>query len=52
MLFFSRGDAQEHAFNFFKEKLYNALLLFLPNFHMIFKIECDVSGIRIRAVLM
>ncbi|XP_024010544.1 uncharacterized protein LOC112085811 [Eutrema salsugineum] len=49
---FQWREAQEAAFKALKHRLTNAPLLSLPDFLKTFEIECDASGIGIRAVLM
>ncbi|WVZ63902.1 hypothetical protein U9M48_013496 [Paspalum notatum var. saurae] len=49
---FHWGPAQEQAFNTLKDKLTHTPLLELPDFGKTFELECDVSGIGIRGVLL
>jgi hypothetical protein len=49
---FHWGSDQANAFATLKERLCYTPMLALPNFNKSFEIECDASGIRIRAVLM
>jgi len=48
---FEWTKATQRAFELVKHKLYQASILALPNFDELFEVECDVSGVRIRAVL-
>lgn len=52
MVGFQWGDEQEYAFNTIEQRLYNALILALPNFDKNSEIECDTSRIDIGVVLM
>ena len=49
---FKWNDEQDKAFNLLKDKLCSALILALPNFTRAFEVECDASGIGMRAVVM
>ena len=47
---FKWGEEQENAFSLLKSKLSLTPLLSLPNFNKAFEIECDTSGIGIKAI--
>jgi hypothetical protein len=49
---FKWNAEQDKAFNLLKDKLCSASVLTLPDFTRAFKVECDASGIGIRAMLM
>ena len=49
---FKWNDEQDKAFNLLKDKLRSAPILALPNFTRAFEVECDASGIGMRAVVM
>lgn len=47
---FKWTDVHEKTFNLLKDKLTNALCL--PNFDIVFKLECDASGVETGVVLL
>jgi len=49
---FKWNDEQDKAFNLLKDKLCSTPILALPNFTRAFEVECDASGIGMRAVVM
>jgi hypothetical protein len=49
---FTWSDSQEVAFRTLKDKLTHAPLLQLPDFNIVFELECDASGIGLGVVLL
>jgi hypothetical protein len=49
---FSWGTRQENAFDMLKDKLTDAPLLQLPDFHKTFELDCDASRIGLGGVLL
>ncbi|RDX99309.1 Retrovirus-related Pol polyprotein from transposon 17.6, partial [Mucuna pruriens] len=49
---FRREEPHEKAFQTLKARLSNDPMLALPNFHKSFKLECDMSNVGIRVVLL
>jgi hypothetical protein len=49
---FAWSDSQEVAFRTLKDKLTHAPLLQLPDFNIVFELECDASGIGLGAILL
>ena len=48
---FEQLKTTQRSFKTAKSKLPSALILALPNFKLIFEVECDASDIGIRAAL-